>query len=80
MNALERSWRHRRVVNSLPTCLRRIRITGPVRFDSTLQTAGEIRQTCQAYRPEHLKVAVERAGRLVPPELALDNHLHQQAV
>lgn len=79
MNALNWSWRHRRATSPVPAYLQQIRITGPVRFDPTLQTAGQIMQTRQVAGSPDLNGAVEKTGRLVPPERALDVRRQQAA-
>jgi hypothetical protein len=56
----------------VPAYLQQIRITGPVRFDSMLWTAGQIMQTRQVAGSPDLNGAVEKPLRLVPPERALD--------
>jgi hypothetical protein len=41
MNALDWPWGYRKATDPLPAYLQQIRITVPVQFDPTLQTAGE---------------------------------------
>lgn len=59
----------------MPAYLQQTRITGPVRFDPALQTAGQ----SQVAGPPELNGAVEKTGRLAPPERALDVRRQQAA-
>jgi hypothetical protein len=47
MNAHKWSWRYCNTTIPLPAYLQPLRSAGPVRFDPTLQTAGEIMATGQ---------------------------------
>ena len=47
MNTQNWSWRHPNAIGPLPGYLQSLRSAGSVRFDPTLQTAGEIMATGQ---------------------------------
>jgi hypothetical protein len=47
MKVLEWSWRYRRATQPRPRYLQEIHVTGPARFDATLQMAGEMMRARQ---------------------------------
>lgn len=79
MKALEWSWRYRRATRPVPGYLQQIRLTGPARFDPTLQTAGEIIRARQMTGGPILNGALENTGGLVAPERAPESRRQQAA-